>query len=222
MRNKSLIEEILDTAIENPIAGVIFSVFFAGLGLYLTNKGAPAGAKPADMMFLPMMHIFGKVSYIASVLILFFAGIGYVVTSIKKKKQTVFFGTRKTLDGIKSLSWREFEEFVGSLFTKLGYSVEVTGGLDDGGIDLIVKKDGRTSMVQCKNYRVSKVNLSMVRDFYGAMNANLNYEAGYFITTGMFTLDARHFADDKPIELIDGARLMDYMGMTSGKKPPQI
>ena len=101
MRNKSLIEEILDTAIENPIAGVIFSVFFAGLGLYLTNKGAPAGAKPADMLFLPMMHMFGKVSYIASVFVLFFAGIGYVVTSVKKKKQTAFFGTRKTLDGIK-------------------------------------------------------------------------------------------------------------------------
>jgi len=34
----------------------------------------------------------------------------------------------------------------------------------------------------------------MVRDFYGAMNANLNYEVGYFITTGIFTLDAKQFA----------------------------
>lgn len=87
----------------------------------------------------------------------------------------------------------------------MGYTVEVTGGLDDGGIDLIVKKDRKTSFVQCKKYQTSKVGLSMVRDFYGAMNANLNFEAGYFITTGMFTLEARHFADDKPIELIDGA-----------------
>lgn len=132
-----------------------------------------------------------------------------------------YFDTRNNLDNIKNLSWKEFEKFVGSLFEKLGYSVEVIGGLKDGGIDLIIKKDNKTSLVQCKNYRVSKVNLSMVRDFYGAMNANLNYQVGYFISTGIFTLDAKHFAEDKPIELIDGARLMDYVNMASMEKVPQ-
>ncbi len=81
-----------------------------------------------------------------SALVLIFAGIGYVVTSIRKKNQTEFFGTRRTLKDVKDLSWKEFEEFVGSLFTKLGYSVEVTGGLDDGGVDLIVK-NRRSSIV---------------------------------------------------------------------------
>ncbi len=57
----------------------------------------------------------------------------------------------------------------------------------------------------------------MVRDFYGAMNATLNFEAGYFITTGMFTLEAKHFADNKPIELIDGAKLMDYVDMAESR-----
>lgn len=218
MRNNSLLEDILGTAIRNPVVGIVFSIFFAGLGLFLTNKGAPAGAKPADIMLLPMMHMLGKVSYLLSGLVLVVAGIGYVVTSAKKRKQAAFFGTRRTLEDIKNLSWKEFEEFAGSLFTKMGYSVEVTGGLDDGGVDLIVKKEGRTSLVQCKNYRVSKVSLSMVRDFYGAMNANLNFEAGYFITTGMFTLEARYFADDKPIELIDGAKLMNYVEMTYSKE----
>jgi restriction system protein len=61
----------------------------------------------------------------------------------------------------------------------------------------------------------------MLRDFYGAMNANLNYEAGYFITTGIFTLDAKQFAEDKPIELIDGAKLMDYVNVTPLKTTPQ-
>jgi restriction system protein len=167
-----------------------------------------------------MMHMFGKISYFISVAVLIFAGIGFIVTSIKRKRQTAFFGTRRNLEDIKNLSWKEFEEFVGSLFVKLGYSVEVTGGLQDGGVDLIVKKDGRTSLVQCKNYRISKVSLSMVRDFYGAMNANLNFEAGYFITTGMFTLEARNFAYDKPIELIDGAKLMDYVRLGSAKEAP--
>jgi HJR/Mrr/RecB family endonuclease len=120
--------------LKSPVAGVVFSIFFAGLGLYLTNKQAPVGAKPTETLFLPMMHLFGKISYFVSVLVLIFAGIGFIVTSIKRKKQTAFFGTRRSLEDIKNLSWKEFEEFIGSLFVKLGYSVEVTGGLQDGGL----------------------------------------------------------------------------------------
>ncbi|HAM52409.1 MAG TPA: hypothetical protein DCP92_17565 [Nitrospiraceae bacterium] len=165
-----------------------------------------------------MLHMLGKIGYFISAIVLFVAGIGFIVTSIKRGKKMAFFGTRRTLEDIKNLSWKEFEEFVGSLFVKLGYLVEVTGGLNDGGVDLIVKKDGGTSLVQCKNYRVSKVSLSMVRDFYGPMNANLNIGGGYFITTGMFTLGAKHFADDKRIELIDGAKLMAYVRMASAKE----
>jgi len=215
MKKKNLFEDILESAFKSPVFGIVMSLFFAGLGFYLSNKQAPVGAKPSEMIFMPTMHLFGKVSYMVSLIVLVATGIGYVVTSIKKKKQTAFFETRKTLDDLKNLSWKEFEEYAGSLFEKLGYSVEITGGLSDGGIDLIARKEGKTSLIQCKNYRTSKVSLSMVRDFYGAMNANLNYVSGYFMTTGVFTLEARHFAEDKPIELIDGARLMDYVNIIS-------
>jgi restriction system protein len=218
MKNKSLIEEMLEVSIKNPAFGIVMSIILAVAGFFLTNKEAPVGAKPADAMLLPLWHLFGKVSYILSVLVLVVAGVGYIVSTIKKKKQEDFFGTRETLNDLKNLSWKEFEEYVGSLFAKLGYTVEVTGGLQDGGIDLIVRKEDRISLVQCKNYRVNKVTLSMVRDFYGAMNANLNFEVGYFITTGIFTLDAKHFAEDKPIELVDGARLIDYVRMATSKE----
>jgi hypothetical protein len=46
MRNTGLIEEILETAFKIPVAGIVFSVIIGGLGLYLTNKQAPVGAKP--------------------------------------------------------------------------------------------------------------------------------------------------------------------------------
>lgn len=220
MAKKSILEDIFEIAFKNHIAGIILSVIFVCIGFYLNSKVAPVGAKPADIMFIPMQHMIGSVLYILSTVVLVISGIGYVVNSIKKKKQTAYFGTRRTLGDIKNLSWKEFEEFTGSLFEKLGYAVEVTGGLDDGGIDLIIRKDGKTSFVQCKKYQTSKVSLSMMRDFYGAMNANLNFESGYFITTGIFTLEAKHFAEDKPIELIDGAKLMDYVRLTSQRDLP--
>lgn len=85
MKNKSLLEDIIETAIKNPAAGVILSVFFLALGSYLTNKQAPIGAKPNEMIFLPAMHLFGKFSYLLSTFIFIFAGIAYVVNSIKSK-----------------------------------------------------------------------------------------------------------------------------------------
>jgi Restriction endonuclease/Topoisomerase DNA binding C4 zinc finger len=83
--HRSILEDILETAFKNPVAGVVISIFFAGLGLYFASKEAPAGAKPADMIFLPAEHMFGKVCYLLSGIVLILAGIGYVVTSVKRK-----------------------------------------------------------------------------------------------------------------------------------------
>ena len=46
----------------------------------------------------------------------------------------------------------------------------------------------------------------MIREFYGVTVAE-KAERGIFVTTGTFTPDAEDFARDKPLELIDGARL---------------
>jgi len=226
MKNRGIIEDIIGITTKNPIIGLVLSIFFAGLGFYLTGKQAPVstnstGTAFLQTAFLPMLQFIGKICYIFSAVILICTLIGFIVATIKRKDQISFYEQRRTLDDLKKLSWKEFEDFIASIFVKLGYSVEVTGRSNDGGIDVVVKKDSRTSLVQCKNYKSSKVTLSMVRDFYGAMNANLNFEAGYFITTGIFTLEAKHFAEDKPIELIDGSRLMEYVNMAESKQTSQ-
>jgi len=87
VKNKSLIEEILSTAIKNPVAGVIFSIFFFGVGSYLTHQRAPIDAKPNEMFFLPLMHIFGMVSYVLSVIVLICSGIALIITFVKSKLQ---------------------------------------------------------------------------------------------------------------------------------------
>ncbi|MHA2061369.1 MAG: restriction endonuclease [Candidatus Sifarchaeia archaeon] len=221
MSRKSTFEDILEVSYKKPVFGLIIGLVSAVLGLLLSNVQVSGGSNLGRSFAFSMMQFIGKICYLISTISLIVAGIGFVIISIKKRKQETFFASKTTLNDLKKLSWKEFENYVGSLFDKLGYSVEVTGGLKDGGIDLIIKKDNKTSLVQCKNYRVSKVNVSKVRDFYGAMNASLNYETGYFITTGIFTLDAKQFAEDKPIELIDGARLMDYVNKASMEEVPQ-
>lgn len=55
---------------------------------------------------------------------------------------------------------KEYERYIGYLFEKEGYDVEYYGalkGLNDLGIDLICKKSGCTSIIQCKRWSKDKL-----------------------------------------------------------------
>lgn len=76
--------------------------------------------------------------------------------------------TRTTLESLAAGGWRRFELLVGEAFRRQGYSVEETGlgGADDG-IDLILRKDGHRTLVQCKQWKRQQVGVSVVRKMYG-------------------------------------------------------
>ena len=52
-----------------------------------------------------------------------------------------------------SLSGREFERELSTLFGQAGYLVEHTPSSGDQGVDLILRKDGQITVVQCKSHR---------------------------------------------------------------------
>lgn len=132
----------------------------------------------------------------------------------RKLRKYQNWGTEQdVLIKLKALHPKEFEEFIAFLFSKLGYKTEIIGGPRDGGIDVIARKDGKTNYIQCKKYISSKVSLSAVRDFYGAIANKLANSKSFFVTTNTFTLEAENFAEDKPIELIDGFALLKYIKM---------
>lgn len=120
---------------------------------------------------------------------------------------------RDILNRLRNLSPKEFEEYTSFLFNQLGFRTEVVGRAYDGGIDVIAEKDGIKHYIQCKKYINSQVSVSNVRDFYGALTDHLANGKGYFITTNKFTLEAEKFAENKPIELIDGHGLLKYIEM---------
>lgn len=115
------------------------------------------------------------------------------------------------LQWLRGMRPTEFEEYVADLFRRMGYGAEAVGRSHDGGIDVIVRKNGTTSYVQCKKFITSTVPVGAVRDFYGALADKLANGKGYFITTNKFTLEAERFAEDKPIELVDGFALVRYI-----------
>ncbi len=121
------------------------------------------------------------------------------------------------LNTILAISPNAFEKLTQRLLRESGFvEVEVTGRSGDGGIDGkgIARMSGLLSfhvIFQCKRYKGS-ITPSQIRDFRGAMQGRA--DKGIFITTGIFTRDARKEATRDgapPIDLIDGELLCEKL-----------
>ncbi len=138
----------------------------------------------------------------------------------KGRRRRRLLDTQTGLDSLAALGWRDFERLVGEAFRRQGYSVEETGlGGADGGIDLILRKDGQYTLVQCKHWRNRQVPVNVVREMYGLL-AHHGAHAVRIATVGGYTREAARFARGKPIELIDGATLLAMV--RSAQQPSQL
>lgn len=131
----------------------------------------------------------------------------------KFRKGEAWRSDRELLQWLRKMKPSEFENYIANLFSRLGYKTKVTGQSHDGGVDVVAERNGIMNYIQCKKFITSEVTVGAVRDFYGSLADHLANGQGYFITTNKFTLDARKFSEDKPIELIDGFRLIEYVRM---------
>ena len=99
------------------------------------------------------------------------------------------------------------------LLNKMGLQTEGRKPSADGGIDIIAHDPrpivGGKYIIQCKRY-TSPVAVSFVRDLYGVVTAE-RASKGILVTNSRFTREARDFAEDKPIELVDGDGLAALM-----------
>jgi restriction system protein len=88
--------------------------------------------------------------------------------------------------------------------------VETGGGGADGGVDLVLKKDGDKNLVQCNHWKTDKVGVKVVRELYGVVAAEVA-TGGIVISSGTFTQEAIDFARDKPLELYGGSELLNLI-----------
>lgn len=126
---------------------------------------------------------------------------------------------KKQSDAVAVFNWREFELLVTTLLRGLGFSV--TDNLEagpDGGIDQILRKEGKTYLVQCKHWKTRKVGVSVIREMFGLMVAEGADEV-WVIASGSFTAEAQAFAQGKPIKLIDGEQLHSLSDSKQVREP---
>lgn len=125
----------------------------------------------------------------------------------RKAKQ---LDAQKSIETIRQLHWRNFEELVAEAYRRQGYRVTEGGFGADGGIDLELRKGEELILVQCKQWKAQKVGVSVAREMFGVLTAS-NANKVIVICSGKFTQQAIVFASDKPVTFIDGNELLSLI-----------
>ncbi len=150
--------------------------------------------------------------------LLFLLPVPFSLFNALRKRQQL--DAQQDINSIRDLSWRRFEELVGEAYRRQGYRViENDSAGPDGGIDLVISRQGKRYLVQCKQWRSQKVGVKVVREMFGLVTAE-RAAGGIVITSGQFTRDASGFADGKSLELVDGKKLAALVGAV--QKEPKL
>ena len=118
--------------------------------------------------------------------------------------------TEWTLDVIRDLEWKRFEDVCQQFYEKKGIRSDTTDLGPDGGIDIRLYQDdsGRpTSIVQCKAWGERYVGVKPIRELLGVMTHEKIGKA-FFMTSGSYSDEAKAVAQANRITLIDGNMLL--------------
>jgi restriction system protein len=140
------------------------------------------------------------------------AGLFFLNSVFIRKKRIVLFNSQKNWETLRALSWRDFERLVGDAYRRRGYTViETGGGGADGGVDLVLKKNGETIFVQCKRWKMESIGVAIIRELLEVVY-DKKASGGIVITSGTFTQEAIDFSKGNPIKLVNGKQLFAMIG----------
>ncbi len=131
---------------------------------------------------------------------------------------------KKLIDKLRMMHPKKFEDFVKLLFELRGYKIIYKSfwkkirwfwiPRKDWWIDLIALKDWQKTYIQIKQYISKCVSVSDVREFYGAVVNNLrSSDKVMFITTSIFSSDAKQYAKKCGIKLIPYDKIEKVVGL---------
>jgi restriction system protein len=112
-----------------------------------------------------------------------------------------------TLELLKRMDWRRFEELTVAYFEALGYRAAVTRSRRGASLDIaLTAKDSDSAciLVHCKGWDAYRIGGKAVRELRAAMPSS-GVAEGIIVTCSRFTHDAVELARKEKIKLIDGA-----------------
>ena len=127
---------------------------------------------------------------------------------------------RKRIDYWRSLRGIPFEQELAALYRRLGYQVETTPKSGDLGVDLILTKDGKKTIVQCKGQK-DRAAPAIVLQTIGA-RVNRRADNAVVACTAGFTQGATKVAKHNGIKLISAAEIARMAGSVAESQQRQL
>lgn len=131
-----------------------------------------------------------------------------IVDSISRKRWLKRM-RESNIEDIDIMGGVEFENYLYTLFSDMGYRVETTKASGDYGADLILKRGGEKIVIQAKRYS-KKVGVNAIREAYTA-KTYYRCTQSWVVTNNYFTRNAIELARETNVVLIDRELLMDFI-----------
>jgi len=129
---------------------------------------------------------------------------------------------KKEIQAIQELSWPEFKVRVAEVYRRFGYIIlENNTFTSDPSVDFIMRKGANIYLVQCRYWQNRKLGKREVKNLFSLMH-DKQASAVFLLTTGIFTNEARHYALNRPIYLVDGIELVELMAKVDSSFPAEL
>jgi restriction system protein len=113
-----------------------------------------------------------------------------------------------TLEKLRAMSWNEFAAAIEKGFGRDGYEVKRLGGK---GADFELVKDARSTLLACKRWKATRTGIEPLRELDEARRTR-DAAGCIYVATGEVTAQARAFATERGIQLLEGAELAKRAG----------
>lgn len=131
--------------------------------------------------------------------------LGALLSAVRRRRQGKIHDMAASRPGrgaLENMSWADFEDLTAEVFRRKGYRIVERGGNGpDGGVDVELRLGADKYLVQCKQWKTTKVGVATVRELYGVMVAE-GAVGAFVVASGTFTDDARTFAEGRSIKLV--------------------
>jgi restriction system protein len=124
-------------------------------------------------------------------------GLRKVELSVREVNDALIAELAARPESIRQLSPRKFEELVAELYSRSGFTVELTQASWDGGVDIYAHQRAPfgsfLTVIDCKRYREDRpIGVGLVRSLHGVV-MDTKASAGVIATTSYFTKGAKDF-----------------------------
>ena len=150
--------------------------------------------------------IFGAMRYFLPEMYAFAGALPFVVIGVVAGWRQLRAPSAKkiaaSLDALRQMSWEEFARTLEAGFRREGFEVTRTEGAADFALD----RGARLTLVAAKRWKASRTGVEPLREL-----AELGQKRGagecWYLCAGDITENARMFARDKAVKVVEGAEL---------------